>query len=122
MYLMEEIFKEYDETAGVGDLLFVNKHNLSHYRFYRRRNDWDECYMVEFNSDSNNYKLYWGHNESDRGIIDVTPILPPFESQSDWKRVGFRPLLAYNFPNIIEDVQEDIIKRYFDNKKLSNYV
>ena len=108
---MDQIqFIDFNEATGIGDLLFVNTNNVDQYRFYRRRDDWDECYMVEFSSDSDNYKLYWGHNESDRGIIDVSTILPPLKSQSDWKRVGFHPLLAYNLPHIIEDVQETIIR------------
>ena len=111
MYLMEEIFKEYDETTGVGDLLFVNKHKLDQYRFYRRRNEWDECYMVEFCKDSCDYQLYWGHNDSDRDMIDVTTLLSPQDPEIEWKRIKFEPLLAYNLPTIVESTEKTVTEQ-----------
>lgn len=102
---------EYDEAQGVGDLLFVNKHKLNQYRFYRRRNEWDECYMVEFCTDSSDYQFYWGHNDSDRGMIDVTTLLSPQDPEIEWKRIKFEPLLAYNLPKIIMSVEKGLSKK-----------
>lgn len=62
----KNIFLEFDEEKGVGDLLFVNMNQPTQYRFYRRRKNWDECYMVEFCSNSEDYHLFWGHNEQER--------------------------------------------------------
>ncbi len=107
---MKEIFKEYDETIGVGDLLFVNMDKLDQYRFYRRRNEWDECYMIEFCSNSNEYALYWGHNDSDRGMIDVTTLLLSQDTETVWKRVKI-PFLAYNLSQIVESAEKAIIKQ-----------
>ena len=77
---MDQIhFLDFSENTGVGDLLFVNTNNIDQFRFYRRRNDWDECYMVEFSSKSGEYKLYWGHNKEERSKIDaITLLLPPY--------------------------------------------
>lgn len=98
---------EFDEALGVGDLLFVNKHKLNQYRFYRRRNEWDECYMVEFCTDSSDFQLYWGHNVFERGMIDVTALLLPQNPEAEWKRVKI-PFLAYNLPLIVESAEKTI--------------
>lgn len=106
---MEQVqFVEYNEALGTGDLLFVNKQKLDQYRFYRRRNEWDECYMVVFCKDSFDYHLYWGHNKMERGMIDVTALLSPQGSDIAWKRVKIEPLFAYNLPQIIENVEKVI--------------
>ena len=100
---------EYNEKSGIGDLLFVNMNHPTQYRFYRRRKNWDECYMVEFCSDSDDYNFYWGHNEQDRGMIDaITLLLPPYP-KVEWKRVKI-PFLAYNLPQIVEFAEKAIIE------------
>lgn len=104
----KKVFRDYDDRKGVGDLLFVNLNHPTQYRFYRRRKNWDECYMVEFCSNLDDYLLYCGHNEQDRGMIDATAILLPPYSKVEWKRIEFEPLLAYNLPNIIEEVKKRI--------------
>lgn len=101
----KDFFLEFDEEKGVGDLLFVNMKQPTQYRFYRRRKNWDECYMVESCSDSDDYHLYWGHNEQDRGMIDATDLLLPPYPTVEWKRIEFKPLLAYNLLKIIGEVE-----------------
>ena len=101
-------FLEFDEEKGVGDLLFVNMNHPIQYRFYRRRDRWDECYMVELCSKSEDYHLYWGHNKQERRVIDVTALLLPPYPEVEWKRIEFEPLLAYNLPEIIEEVERRI--------------
>lgn len=66
--MMQIKFIEFNEKSGIGDLLFVNMGQSTVYRFYRRRDSWDECYMVEFCSNSEDYHFYWGHNEQERGM------------------------------------------------------
>lgn len=106
---MDQIqFIYYNEATGVGDLLFVNKNKLDQYRFYRRRNYWDECYMVEFCTDSYDYHLYRGYKESERGMIDVTALLSPQGPKIEWRCIKFQPLLAYNLPQIVESVEKTI--------------
>ena len=84
-------FLEFNEKSGIGDLLFVNMNHPTQYRFYRRRNSWDECFMVEFYSNSEDYQLYCGHNEQDRGMIDpITLLVPPYP-KVEWKRIKFEP-------------------------------
>lgn len=101
-------FLEFNEKSGIGDLLFVNMNHPTQYRFYRRRNSWDECFMVEFYSNSEDYHLYCGHNEQDRGMIDpITLLVPPYP-KVEWKRIKFEPLLASNLPNIIEEIERII--------------
>ena len=96
---------EYNEKFGIGDLLFVNMNHPTQYRFYRRRDSWDDCYMVEFCSNSDDYHLFWGRNEQDRGVIDAIALLLPPYPEVEWKRIEFEPLLAYNLPKIIEEVE-----------------
>ena len=106
---MEQVqFIEYKVKNGIGDLLFVNMHNVKQYRFYRRRKNWNECYMVEFCSDSNDYNLYWGRNESERCMIDVTELLFPPYPDAEWKQVKFEQSLAYNLSLIIGCVDKII--------------
>lgn len=104
-------FIEFDEKSGIGDLLFVNMSHRFQYRFYRRRENMDECYMVEFCSNSEEYHLYWGHNEQERGMIDATALLLPRYPEVEWKQVNFENLLAYNLPKIIEEVERRIFFR-----------
>lgn len=99
---------KYDEATGVGDLLFVNTHQLYKYRFYRRINEWDECYMVEFFSNSKEYHFYWGLNELERGMVDVTALLSLQDSNPEWKRIKFQPLLAYNLPQILDPIEKEM--------------
>lgn len=106
--MVQGSFLEFNEKKGVGDLLFVRKTQPTKYRFYRRRSSWDECYMVEFCLDSDDYLLYWGHNEQERCMIDSTAILLPPHSEFEWKRINVEPLLAYNLPKIIEEVEKRI--------------
>lgn len=105
----KDIFLEFDEEKGVGDLLFVNMNHSTQYRFYRRRVSWDDCYMVEFCSNSEECNLYWGHNEQDRGMIDATNLLQPPYPRIEWKRIKMESLLAYNLPKIIEEVERIIL-------------
>lgn len=101
-------FLEYNEKSGIGDLLFVNMNHPTQYRFYHRRDSWDECYMVEFCSNSEEYHLYWGHNVLDRGMIDpITLLLPPYP-EVEWKRIKFETLLANNLHKIIEEIERII--------------
>ena len=106
---MDQIhFLDFSENTGVGDLLFVNTNNVDQFRFYRRRNDWDECYMVEFCSNSEDYHLYWGHNEQDRGMIDaITLLLPPYP-EVEWKRVDFNHYFPFNLTQIVESIEKQI--------------
>ena len=106
---MQSIFIEFNEKSGVGDLLFVNMNQPTEYRFYRRRDSWDECYMVEFCSNSEDYHFYWGHNEQERGIIDATTVLLPSYPIVEWKRIEFKPLLAYNLLKIIGEVERKFL-------------
>lgn len=101
-------FIEFNEALAVGDLLFVNKNKLNQYRFYRRRNEWNECYMVEFCTDSNDYTFYWGYKETERDMIDVTAFLSPQDPKIEWRRIKFQPLLAYNLPQIVESIEKTI--------------
>ena len=101
-------FDEYVKRKGIGDLLFVNEKDSKRFRFYRRRKEWDDCYMVEFCSDSNNYHCYWGHNISDRKEIDVSFVTFPDDSHKEWKRISFDPLLAYNLPQIVKRIEDYI--------------
>ena len=105
--MAQGVYIEFNEESGIGDLLFVNKHKLNQYRFYRRRNEWDECYMVEFCTDSSDYQLYWGHNDFERGMIDVTALLSPQNSKAEWKRVKI-PFLVYNLSQIIKSAEDAI--------------
>lgn len=108
---MDQIqFIDINEATGIGDLLFVNTNKLNQYRFYRRRKTWDECYMVEFCTDSYNYHLYQGYNKSERGMIDVTTLLSPQDPEIEWKRVKI-PFLAYNLPQIVESAEKAITKQ-----------
>lgn len=111
MFHMEKIFKEYDETTGVGDLLFVNMSRPNQYRFYCRRKTWDECYMVEFCSDSDDYTWYWGHNDCDRGLIDVTPVLLPSYPDTKWKRVDIIRFFPFNLTQIVESIGKNMSKQ-----------
>lgn len=104
----KKLFEEYDEAKGIGDLLFVNKHHSNKYRFYRRKNSWDDCFMVEFCSNSDNYHYYWGHNESERKDIDLSFELLPVDSPEEWSRTSFNPLLAYNLPEIVKKIEKSI--------------
>lgn len=105
--MVQGFFSEFNENTGVGDLLFVNVSQPNKYRFYRRRKSWDECYMVEFYSDSNDYLWYWGHNDDERGIIDLTFIfLPSFPII--WKRVDFNHYIPFNLTSIIESIEKDL--------------
>ena len=54
--MVQGLFSEFNEKNGVGDLLFVNLSQPNKYRLYRRRKIRDECYMVEFHSDSEGYE------------------------------------------------------------------
>lgn len=99
---------EYNEESGIGDLLFVNMSQPNKYRFYRRRKTWDECYMVEFCSDSDDFTWYWGHNDCVRGLIDVTELLFPPYPNAEWKQVKFEQSLAYNLSLIIGCVDKII--------------
>lgn len=98
-------FLEFNEETGIGDLLFVNMSQPTKFRFYCRRDSWDECYMVEFCSNSENYQLHWGHNEQDRGMIDAITLLLPSYPEVEWKRVKI-PFLAYNLTQIVESVEK----------------
>jgi hypothetical protein len=109
--MAQGVYIEFKEESGIGDLLFVNKYNPWLYRFYRRKSIWDECYMVEFCTDSSDYQFYWGHNDSDRGMIDVTTLLSPQDPEIEWKRIKFEPLLAYNLPKIIMSVEKGLSKK-----------
>ncbi len=104
----KKAFIDFDDRKGVGDLLFVNMNHPTQYRFYRRRDSWDDCYMVEFCSNSEEYHLNWGHNEQQRRMIDATAILLPPYPEVEWKRTKLEPLLAYNLPKIIEEVERRI--------------
>ena len=101
-------FLEYNEESGVGDLLFVNMNQPTEYRFYRRRDSWDECYMVEFCSNSEDYHFYWGHNEQERGIIDATTVLLPSYPIVEWKRIDFNQFFPFNLTQIVESIEKQI--------------
>lgn len=104
----KKVFIDFDGIKGVGDLLFVNKNHPTQHRFYRKRDSWDDCYMVEYCSNSEDYHLYWGHNEQERGMVDATNLLLSPYPEVEWKRIEFEPLLAYNLPIIIEEVERRI--------------
>jgi len=106
--MVQRQFLEFKEESGIGDLLFVNISKPTKYRFYCRRDSWDDCYMVEFCSNSEDYHLYWGHNKQERRVIDATALLLPPYPEVEWKRIEFEPLLAYNLPKIIEEVERRI--------------
>ena len=99
---------EFKEESGIGDLLFVNISKPTKYRFYCRRDSWDDCYMVEFCSNSEDYHLYWGHNEQDRGMIDaITLLLPPYP-EVEWKRVDFNHYFPFNLTQIVESIEKNL--------------
>ena len=79
----QDIFIEFNEVHSVGELLFVDKSKLNQYRFYRRRNSWEEC---NFCSNSDDYHLFEGYNEHERGVINATAILYPSNHEVEWKR------------------------------------
>lgn len=109
---MDQIqFVDFNEAAGVGDLLFVNMDKPDQYRFYRRRNEWDECYMVEFSTKSDEYKLYWGQNEEERSKLDATELLLPSYPTVNWKRIKLNPLFVHNLPQILESVEITISRQ-----------
>lgn len=106
--MVQEQFIEFDEESGIGDLLFVNMNHPIQYRFYRRRDRWDECYMVELCSKSEDYHLYWGHNVPDRGMIDpITLLLPPYP-EVEWKRVDFNHYFPFNLTQIVESIEKNL--------------
>ena len=78
------------------------------YRFYRRRKNWDECYMLEFCSNSEEYHLYWGHNEQERGMVDATNLLLPPYPKVEWKRVDFNHYFPFNLTQIVESFEKNI--------------
>lgn len=102
---------EYNEESGIGDLLFENMSQPNKYRFYRRRKTWDECYMVEFCSDSDDFTWYWGHNDCVRGLIDVTPVLLTSYPETLWKRVDFIRYFPFNLTQIVESIEKNISKQ-----------
>lgn len=104
-------FIEFNEESGVGDLLFVNTNKQKQYRFYRRRKTWDECYMVEFCSDSDDYTWYWGHNDYERGLIDATPVLLPSYPEINWKRIDIIRYLPFNLTQIVESIEKNLSKQ-----------
>ena len=85
--MVQRQFLEFKEESGIGDLLFVNISKPTKYRFYCRRDSWDDCYMVEFCSNSEDYHLYWGHNKQERRVIDATALLLPPMCQRTCPRV-----------------------------------
>lgn len=104
----KKVFIDFDDRKGVGDLLFVNISQPTKYRFYCRRDSWDDCYMVELCSKSEDYHLYWGHNEQDRGMIDaITLLLPPYP-EVEWKRVDFNHYFPFNLTQIVESFEKNI--------------
>lgn len=111
-------FLEFNEESGIGDLLFVNMNHPSQYRFYRRRENVDECYMIEFCSNSKGYRLHWGVNGQKSGMTDATALLLPPYPEVEWKRVDLDPLLAYDLPKIIEKIERRISN--YNNKLLKN--
>lgn len=104
-------FIEFDEESGIGDLLFVNMNHPTQYRFYRRRENLGECYMIEFCSNSDECRLHWGLNGQKSGMTDATALLLPSYPEVEWKQVNFENLLAYNLPKIIEEVESRIFFR-----------
>lgn len=110
--MVHGLFLEYNEESGIGDLLFVNMSQSTKYRFYRRRDSWDECYMVEFYSNSDDYTWYWGHNDYERGLIDAIAILLPSSPEIKWKRVLFN----HYFPSILTQIVESIEKSISEQK------
>jgi len=99
---------EFNEESGIGDLLFVNMRQPTKYRFYRRRKNWDECYMIEFCLDSDDYHLYWGHIEQERGMIDATNLLLPPYPEVEWKRVDLNRYFPFNLTQIVESMEKNI--------------
>lgn len=106
--MVQEQFIEFDEESGIGDLLFVNMNHPTEYRFYRRRENLNECYMIEFCSNSEDYRLHWGLSGQKSGMTDATALLLPKYPEVEWKQVNFENLLAYNLPKIIEEVERRI--------------
>ena len=103
----KELFYEYDEGKGIGDLLFVNTNKVNYYRFYRKRHEWDDCYMIEFSIDSDEYFMYWGGYDDhiNRNMVCSFDILLPSDPKGEWRQVKFESLLAYNLPQILESVE-----------------
>ena len=104
--MIQRNFIEFNEKTGVGDLLFVNMNQPTKYRFYRRRDSWDECYMVEFCSSSDDYHFYWGHNEQERGIIDATIVLIPSYPEVEWKRIDYNHYFPFSLTQIVESIEK----------------
>lgn len=106
--MVQRQFIEFDEKSGIGDLLFVNMNHPTEYRFYRRRENLNECYMIEFCSNSEDYRLHWGLSGQESGMTDAIALLYPSYPKIEWKKLKFEPLLAYNLPKIIEEVERKI--------------
>ena len=106
----KELFNEYDEGKGVGDLLFVHTNKVNDYRFYRKRHEWDNCFMIEFSTDSDVYNIYWGgsNDQTTRNMVCSFDSLLPSDPKREWKQVKLEPLLAYNLPQILDSVENRI--------------
>ncbi len=55
--MIQGYFSEFKKKQLKAIFFFVNVSQPNKYRFYRRRKTWDEYYMVEFYSNSDNYHL-----------------------------------------------------------------
>ena len=109
--MVKEDFLEFNDDNGIGDLLFVNISQPNLYKFFRRRKTWDECYMVEFRSDSDEFTLYWGHNVNERSLIDATEVLLPSHTKDKWKKIDFNHFSPFNLTQIVESIEKTISEK-----------
>ena len=102
---------EYDRSTGIGDLLFVNRNNYRQFRFYRIRDLWNDCFVMEFETGCSKPKnIYWGNDyEGKRRISEHFLFFPPIE-RIEWKLVNI-------FPRQYALDLESLIDMAVDNKE-----
>lgn len=108
----DEKFCEYDMHSGIGDLLFYNS-NLQRYRFYRVKNNWERCYVIEFGIEAKDYdSFFWGHIDDGVHRSQFFSFMSFLDNPSSkWKKVKIYPRqMAYNLEELSEKAEKEIEK------------
>lgn len=103
-------FCEYDLRTGTGDLLFVDK-DSNRYLFFRVRDDWDYCYVIEFKNDADDYdSFFWGHIDNGIHRSKFFRFMAFLDNPScKWNRVDIYPRqYAYNLEGLVEETEKRI--------------
>lgn len=85
---MDKDFVKYSYETGLGDILFVNQSKPCCYRFYRIGEDWNHSYMIEFDSDSGNHRIYKGSDKDQKGRIMGFDLLTSEDGRDKWKQLN----------------------------------